>query len=351
MDRFTRILLLHRELATARYPVPRVRLEERLECSAASIKRIISEMRTYLGAPVEYDRVSNGYYYAKTGERPFELPGLWFSAAELFALASMQALLAGLGPGLLDNSLRPFRNRLEQLLCSEGAGLAELPQRVRLLALAGRTPEPDAFQHVAAATLQRRRLRAEYHARSSGDRLTRELSPQRLVLYRHNWYLDAWCHLRGQLRTFAIERLKQVKVLETPAHDLPATELDAHYAGGYGIFAGPANDIAVLRFDPAPARWVSEERWHPEQQGQWLPDGRYELRFPYANPTELVMDILRYGPEVEVMAPPALRERVKERLAAALRRYVKTVGSEFEPPGVVEDRQSAIKETFHERKR
>jgi len=91
----------------------------------------------------------------------------------------------------------------------------------------------------------------------------------------------------------------------------------------------------VLRFDPAPARWVSEERWHPEQEGEWLPDGRYELRFPYADPTELVMDILRYGPEVEVVAPESLRERVKTRLAEALKRYGGS-GSAFEPPRVVE---------------
>jgi len=52
-----------------------------------------------------------------------------------------------------------------------------------------------------------------------------------------------------------------------------------------------------------------------------LADGRYELRVPYGNPAELIMDILKYGPDCEVLGPRGLREAVAERLAAALRNY------------------------------
>jgi proteasome accessory factor C len=335
MDRFTRILLLHRILASARRPVPRRELQDRLECSAASIKRVIAEMRDYLGAPLEYDREANGYYYADHGGGPYELPGLWFSASELLALVSLHTLLEGLGPGLLDQSLRPLRARLDQLLGSDGAGLVQLPRRIRILAPGQRLPEPDGFRLVAAATLQRRRLRVVYHARGTDTRAERELSPQRLVFHRYSWYLEAWCHLRDQIRVFAVERLWQVTVLDVPAREVPDDVLDAH-AGGYGIFGGPARDVAVLRFESVTARWISEERWHPEQEGTWLPDGRYELRLPYAEPTELVMDILRYGPDIDVVAPESLRDLVRERLAGALARYQPATGSDFEPPRKVE---------------
>jgi predicted DNA-binding transcriptional regulator YafY len=110
-------------------------------------------------------------------------------------------------------------------------------------------------------------------------------------------------------------------VLEDPAQEVPEDELDAHYAGAYGIFAGPADHTAVLRFAPQRARWVSRERWHPGQEGRFLPDGAYELRVPYHDPRELVMDILRHGPDVEVVEPPGLRAEVARLARETAERY------------------------------
>lgn len=66
---------------------------------------------------------------------------------------------------------------------------------------------------------------------------------------------------------------------------------------------------------------MADERWHPKQVGQYLTDGRYALRIPYRDDRELVMDILRYGPEVEVVEPMALRMAVADRLKIALAQY------------------------------
>ena len=79
----------------------------------------------------------------------------------------------------------------------------------------------------------------------------------------------------------------------------------------------------MLRFGAARARWVSRERWHAQQRGRALDDGGYELRVPYSNPSELIMDILKYGPEVEVIAPDSLRRTVAERLRQAANLYAR----------------------------
>ncbi|OOY88703.1 HTH domain-containing protein, partial [Solemya velum gill symbiont] len=81
MDRFDRIYDLHKILSASRYPVSRKRLEDELECSRATVKRIIESMRLYLNAPIAYDRKLNGYYYEtgnESGEVMYELPGIWF---------------------------------------------------------------------------------------------------------------------------------------------------------------------------------------------------------------------------------------------------------------------------------
>ena len=86
MDRFDRIFELNRILQTARYPVSRQRLEEALECSRATVKRLIEEMRLYLNAPIVYDRKLNGYRYDAAEGGMYQLPGLWFNASELHPL-------------------------------------------------------------------------------------------------------------------------------------------------------------------------------------------------------------------------------------------------------------------------
>ncbi len=174
---------------------------------------------------------------------------------------------------------------------------------------------------MADAVLRRKRIAIRYFGRGSNTETRREISPQRLIHYRDNWYLDAWCHQRNALRSFAVENIKSAQLLEQLATELADGELDAHFVASYGIFAGAPQHTAILRFTPERARWVADEQWHPEQQGRFLEDGCYELQIPYSDPRELVMDILKYGPDVEVVGPKELRQLIHERLESALAQY------------------------------
>ncbi len=118
-----------------------------------------------------------------------------------------------------------------------------------------------------------------------------------------------------------MDRVKNALELAHKVKDILEDELNEHYASSYEIFAGKANKTAVLHFSKERARWVADERWHPEQAGQYLTDGRYELRIPYRNDNELVMDILRHGAHVEVVNPAALRETIAGQLMSALAKY------------------------------
>ena len=86
--------------------------------------------------------------------------------------------------------------------------------------------------------------------------------------------------------------------------------------------AGKPKAWARLRFTPERARWVAKEGWHPQQEGRSLPDGSYELSIPYSDDRELIGDILRFGPDVQVLGPQALRQKVQQRLLAAVGKYV-----------------------------
>jgi proteasome accessory factor C len=316
MDKFDRIFHLHHILSGRRTAVSLGEITARLECSRATAYRLIDMLRDYLGAPI--DRDSAGYRYVSTPDRAtYELPGLWFSAQELYALVTLQRLLTGLDPGLLEQHLSPLARRLDSLLQHKRLQLSEVGSRIRIVGIGTRSLG-ESFRNVASATLQRHKLRIRYHSRSKDEITEREISPQRLVHYRDNWYLDAWDDLRQALRTFSIDRIIVATEMSKPAFEVPSRDLDDYFASAYGILSGKANKLAVLRFSAQRARWVADERWHPQQSGQFLTDGRYELRIPYRDSGELVMDILRHGANVEVVAPEALRLEVRSALQRAL---------------------------------
>jgi len=320
MERIERIHALHRILTAARYPVTVQRLQEELECSRATVYRDLAYLRDYLMAPV-IGNGEAGFRYDGSDNERFELPGLWLSSEELHALLAAQQLLLRSGSGVLSNALAPLQNRIEKLLDDHAGGRRVPIERVRVIPHRTRKLDEAAFRHVATAVLDRKQLAFEYRARSTDERTRRTVAPQRLTHYRENWYLDAWDVDRDALRSFSVDRIATARVLDEPARDVPDEELDRHLASSYGIFSGQPKHWATIVFSAKAARWVADEHWHSQQQGRWLADGRYELKLPYSAGRELLMDVMHYGSDAEILEPPALREQARALLSLALSNY------------------------------
>ena len=322
MDRYERILTLHRLLKSAHYPVPLPRLMDELECSRATLYRDIAFLRDALGAPIESGGGEQAAFRYEVGEgERFELPGLWLTSDELAALLALNELIGRSGPGVLAGALAPFKARIEGLLSDQGSGKALPIERIRVIAWGERRLDQQVFRITAGAVLERRQLRFRYRARTTNSDSRRTVSPQRLTHYRDNWYLDAWDHDREALRSFAVDRILEPHALEDKAIDVADADLNEMLSSSYGIFAGKPKAWATIRFSPHAARWVADEHWHSQQKGEWLPDGRYELQVPYSNSRELLMDVLKYGPDAEIVAPLPLREEMKILLQLALTGY------------------------------
>jgi len=312
-------------------------LQQRLSVSRATLFRDLTALRDRMNVPIIHDRDTGRYHIDASVER-YELPGVWFSAGEIHALLSMQQLLAAFDTGgILAEHVGPLRQRLLSMLESVTDSADDIARRIRILSAAARHYAPQNFQTIAAALMERRRLVIQYSARSNGASSEREISPQRLTHYRDNWYLDAWCHLRDELRSFAVDAIKTVKMVDAGAREILDSELDVLLGAGYGIFGGKVRDWAELRFTPERARWVAAEHWHPEQECRFEEGGSYVLRIPYADHRELMMDILKYGADCEVLRPEELREQVAAQLEMAVLKYRKAPGFEssgsFGEPG------------------
>lgn len=325
MDRTERFYKIE-ELLRQRKAISFDALLAELEVSRATLVRDLAYMRDRMHMPITWDKAA-GYQLTSIvnhADRPHQLPGLWFSSAEIHALLTMQQLLLNLDAGgVLTPHVAPLIDRLNSLLDdSTEHDAAQLRRRVRIIGLAHRTVQPAHFQRVGTALVQRRRVTLHYQARGSGQATVREVSPLRLVHYRGNWYLDAWCHLRNELRSFSFDAILKAYLLAASAKEIPDAELHALFAPSYGIFSGSHVEWAQLLFAAERARWVATEQWHPDQKGEWQADGRYLLHIPYADHRELIMDLLKHGEHCEVLTPTALRALVAEQVRVMVQKYL-----------------------------
>lgn len=324
-ERFYKIELLIRSRGCVSFAT----LLDELGVSRATLKRDLEYLRSRLDAPIVYDRFDNGYRLEAgtngngTAAARHELPGLWFSEREIHALLTMHQLVQGLDEGgVLGRHLQPLLDKLHGMLGASEGESRELMKRVKVLS-AGRRPVASRhFELLGSALTRRRRVALRYYVRSRREHTQRTVSPQRLVHWRNTWYLDAWCHASDGLRRFALDAIDHAALLEAErAKDVAPRTLEAELDGSYGAFGGAKRQWATLRFAPEAAQWVQHEQWHPEQAATLHDDGSLTLKLPFADATELAMDVLRHGEQVQVIAPAALRGLVAQRLASAAAAY------------------------------
>lgn len=319
MDKMERFRELQRLLEARRSPMPLKEIAERLECDPSTIKRLVAEFREKYDAPVASSR--DGYSWRPRPDQRFELPGTWLGQRELLALMVIDNALAGFTSRVMESEFRTLRNRVRQMMKQGSVQGEDFIRRLRVVSSRQRATPLPFFPQLVEALHNRQQLQFDYFTRTRNSSETRTVSPQRLVLYRDNWYLDAWCHTRNALRTFSLDCIDHVHRLQAGAKHIADADLDQHYAHSYGIFSGAPVAVAEIEFNAEAARWARNERWHPEQQQQELPDGRLLLKVPYSNPTELIRDVLSYGAGATVRAPEALRAALREQLQQALQAY------------------------------
>jgi predicted DNA-binding transcriptional regulator YafY len=198
MYRLEHVYKLHQLLQGRRSGLSRAALEEALEIPRSTLTRLLRICQDRLHMPVVYDRARGGYCY-------------------------------DLQPGVLKPWIDPLQQRISDLLEHRHAGSKEVWRRIKILPMANREARLEDFQRCADALVTRRRLRMLYRSRSNsdGNDFERQVSPQRLIYYRDNWYLDAWCHQRRALRTFALDRM-QVLGIGKPAIDIDDSKLQQH---------------------------------------------------------------------------------------------------------------------------
>ena len=314
-------------LENSRQPVPRERLLEELGVSLSTFKRDLDVLRDQMHAPIAWlpgeGGLQRGYILEDKGwsSGKLGLPKAWFSASEIYALLMIHELASHIGPGLLTEHLQPLITRVTMMLSAADDTPEDVRARVRLLNSASKRIASPHFETVARAAVKSLRLRILYFTRSRNDRSERTVSPQVIVHYKENWYLIAWCHKADGLRMFALDAIETASVLNESTKVVPKDKIEEIIGRDFGIYSGAERQWAQLLFTAKQAPWVKSETWHRDQIAEVTADGGYLLTVPYSDLRELLMEILRFGPEVRVLAPPGLQQEVAQRLRDAADQY------------------------------
>lgn len=319
MDKFDRMQQLHRVFASRKTPISLAQLAIKLECSEKTIYRAIQNLQDFVQAPLAYCEETKGWYYDKVDSDRFELPGLWLTAEEINGLAIMLELVSKLEASWMGDDLELVTKAIEHLLTSRKIQLEQFRSKVSYLPKRKFVSESRVFQTISAALMKGRCLQIEY-CDYRGRVSRRIISPIKLVHYDENWYLDAWCHLRSELRSFLVARIGQACSDDTQLQNISNEELQNHFSGSYGIFSGRAKHQARLRFSGTAAREAASFQWHPQQQCKWVAND-YLLEIPYNDDRELVRTLLGFGADVEILAPTALRNRLLSKAKQIVTTY------------------------------
>ena len=314
-------------LENSQLPVPRSRLLLELEISLATFKRDLDVLRDQMHAPIKWvageGGRERGYVLEDKGwsSGKLGLPRAWFSASEIYALLMIHELASHIGPGLLAEHLQPLITRVTLMMGAAEDSPDDVRAKVRLLSSASRRRASPHFEIVASAAVKKRRLKILYFTRSRNEKSERTVSPQVILHYKENWYLVAWCHKADGLRMFALDAIEVASVVNESAKAVPKKQVSELIGRDFGIYSGAKRQWAKLSFSAKQTPWVKSETWHAEQTLEMAAGGGCVLSVPYSDARELMLEILRFGPEVKVLAPPQLQKDVAQRLREAAAQY------------------------------
>ncbi|MBC7334389.1 MAG: WYL domain-containing transcriptional regulator [Actinobacteria bacterium] len=170
----------------------------------------------------------------------------------------------------------------------------------------------DVFSAVYSAKLERKSISVTYFSMERKKIQQRIIDPYALIFRFGVWYLIGHCHLRDEIRTFRIDRIKSAKVIEN-RFEIPSTfSIDKFLEGSWGIIKGEKKEKVKLKFSPELAMFISEVKWHPSQKLEFLGDGSLLASYEVAGLDEIKRWILGFGKEVEVLEPEELRKEIEK---------------------------------------
>lgn len=266
-----------------------------------------------VGFPLTTDRV-NGQTRWKLMEGFRDIPALGFSPTELMSLIFSRNLLRPLEGTEIQASLNSALNKAAAALPPQGH---EYVRQLEQIFSVGLGPHKNyqelkrTIDLITQAIARARTAQMRYYSASRNTTTRREVDPYRLWYAAGGLYLIGRCHLRKDVRMFAVERIRSISLTDHP-YQLPlGFDIEVYVQDALMVMRGRRIEVELL-FSKLAAAWVKDKMWHPSQEMSHSRDGRLRMTLKVADTDELVGWILSFGSQVRVIRPEELRRRVRE---------------------------------------
>ena len=313
-----RMQRLH-DLLSHERPVNCQQLGREFEVSYKTIQRDLDFMRDRLNLPIEYDATRYTFRYTEPVEA---FPLLQVSEGEILALFVAQKVLAQYRGTPFERTLASAFHKLTGALKEEVSfNLGEWGADYSFRVTGASAADLETFRFLAKAIVQRQEVVFSYRSLRASDPETRNVQPYHLANVDNAWYLLAHDPQRGQLRTFALARIRGAnttgKTFDRPRGFSAEKELKS----GFGVFSGSGKHTVRIQFDGFAARLVRERDWHPSQKIRELKNGEIELEMTLGALEEIERWILSWGEHAKVRGPKILADNVKKQIQRTLKKY------------------------------
>lgn len=312
------MMRLHAALKARRFPNCR-QIGAELEVSAKTIQRDIDFMRYRLGLPIDYHPQEFGFYYT---EPVTAFPNIEVSEGEIAALLVAQKALAQYEGTPFERPLQSaFRKLTDGLKDRLSFSWSDLEDAISFRSAGASVADIELFEIVSRGVLRCVELEFEYRKLSRNDYESRQVRPYHLACLEQQWYLFAEDLERQQLRTFALPRMRKVR-LTTRGFRRPADFSIAQVlSGSFGVHSAGKKQRIRVQFDPFAARLVAERKWHETQSVRQKADGSIILALELGGLEEIERWILSWGKHARVLAPKELALRVRDEARAIASLY------------------------------
>jgi predicted DNA-binding transcriptional regulator YafY len=314
---FERIYFIDRRIREGKYPNT-LKLAEDLDVKQRTIERDIEHMRDRLGADIEYDRRRKGYYYTSND---FRLSPLKLSQEEATILFIGQKLLIQCAGTPFENFIRSACDKVAAQLpigISMESTLIEKTLSFDVMPLRGDDKKlSEIFSRLANAIRSETTVWLNYFSASKDEITKRSVDPYHLRHFQGAWYLIGFCHLRDEVRTFAIDRILDLKETDQHFNIHADFSLKKHLASSMGIEAGGTLHEVSIYFDSYQARYIRERIWHGSQKIEDKDDGSLILHFKVSGLGEVKRWVLGFGSHAIIVKPESLRQDVKDEIRKA----------------------------------
>ncbi len=306
-----RFLWFHNEVKKSRHPNAR-KLAEEFEISTKTAQRSITFISERLNAPLAYVSAHRGYIYE---DNTWELPGLWLHEDELVSLVLSFRLATAVPDTHIKSSLKKLLNQIIANHTTGKISIDDISEKISVKNIAYARTSEVIFHRLLGALLWSKPIRIEYYSPHNDQSTARDILPLHLLNYMGTWHIIAHCSVKNELRDFVLSRIKSVDGCDKPINArIEPKSVQDYIRKTFGIFRGPETTNVCLRFARDIAPWIAEQSWHPDQKVTIGKDGRLNLTIPVADFREIKREILRYGAQVEVIAPAALKNEVKKEI-------------------------------------